>query len=127
MPFVQISLPDTFSDATRRHISLSIHESLVTVFNIPRDDYFQVIHPTRPADLFFPDSYLGVQHTDNLVYVQIIAREGRSPELKKELYKAIAEKIVAATDLSINDIIIVLLENASADWSFGQGVAQMIS
>ena len=113
------------NEKARKDISLSIHESLVAVYHIPQDDYFQVVHATRPADLLYPDSYLGVPHNNNLVYIQIIARAGRTREMKKELYKTIAEKIAARTSVSVNDVIIVLLENTENDWSFGQGIAQM--
>lgn len=58
--------------------------------------------------------------------IQIIARAGRTPEMKKELYKAIAAKIADRTSVSIDDVVIVLVENTTENWSFGQGIAQYI-
>ncbi|MES1159684.1 MAG: tautomerase family protein [Bacteroidota bacterium] len=125
MPFVQINLSQNLTDQVKRDISLSIHESLVNVFKIPQDDYFQVIHEIRPADLLFPESYMDIPHTNNLVYIQIIAKAGRTTDMKKELYRSIAEKIAQRTPISINDVIIVLVENLAENWSFGQGLAQL--
>lgn len=126
MPFVQINLAQHFSDEVKKNISLSVHESLVENFNIPQDDLFQVIRGVGPADLVFPESYMGIPHSGDLVYVHITARAGRTPEMKKALYKAIATRIAARTSVSIDDVIIVLSENTVENWSFGQGIAQYI-
>jgi quercetin dioxygenase-like cupin family protein len=126
MPFVQIYLPQALDDSSRKDISLSIHESLVAIFGIPENDYFQVIHEIRPADLLYPSAYLGVSHGSQVVYIQIIARQGRTVVMKEELYRSIAEKIASRTVIRKDDVIIVLVENTSENWSFGQGVAQMV-
>jgi phenylpyruvate tautomerase PptA (4-oxalocrotonate tautomerase family) len=124
MPFVQINLAQSLSEQVKNDISKSIHESLISHFNIPADDYFQVIHELPERGLLFPASYMNIPHTGNLVYIQIIARTGRTVEMKKALYRSIAEKIAARTPISTNDVFIVLVENNSPDWSFGQGIAQ---
>ncbi|KAA2239345.1 tautomerase family protein [Chitinophaga agrisoli] len=127
MPFVKINLPQSTLPEERKAISHAVHESLMTHFTIPADDYFQVVHELGGNDLLFPASYMGVPHTPKLVYIEITARAGRSVEAKKALYHDIAKKIAATTDLSINDVIIILTENVSENWSFGQGIAQMVS
>ncbi|HVU58849.1 MAG TPA: tautomerase family protein [Puia sp.] len=126
MPFVQINLAQNLTDEVKKNISGSIHESLVEVFKIPQKDFFQVIHEVRPSDLLWPDSYLNIPHTGSIVYIQIIARAGRTPEMKKALYKAIATKIADRTPVGIDDVFIVLVENTVENWSFGQGIAQYI-
>lgn len=127
MPFVQINLAQNLSEAVKKNISQSIHESLIDHFNIPADDFFQVINELRATDLLFPDSYMNIPHTSNMVYIQIIARSGRTSEMKQALYKSIAEKIAARTPIHINDVFIVLVENDPLNWSFGQGIAQYAS
>lgn len=125
MPFVQITLSQPATEKVKKDISLAVHESLMQVYHIPADDFFQVIHEVAATNLLFPESYMNVPHTKQLVYIQIIAREGRTVDMKKQLYRSIAEKIAAGTPISINDVIIILVENTSPDWSFGQGIAQM--
>lgn len=126
MPFVQISLTKNHTEQVKKDISHSIHESLIDAFKIPVDDYFQVIHEIQPGNLLFAESYMGIPHSDNLVYIQIIARSGRTVEQKKELYQSIAKKIAERTPISIDDIIIILVGNDLPDWSFGRGVAQYV-
>jgi len=126
MPFVQISLGQQTTGEIKKKISSSIHESLIEVFKIPQDDLFQVIREVPAQDLIYPESYMGIPHTGNIVYIQIIARAGRTPEMKKALYKAIATRISDSTPISIDDVFIVLVENTTENWSFGQGIAQYI-
>jgi phenylpyruvate tautomerase PptA (4-oxalocrotonate tautomerase family) len=125
MPFVKINVAQNLADQVKKNISLAVHEGLMENFNIPLTDYFQVIHEIRTPDLFYPDSYMNIPHTGNIVYIEITARYGRTVEMKKSLYRAIADKIAASTPIQVDDVIIVLTEVAAENWSLGQGNAQM--
>ena len=125
MPFVRISLPKAFSQATKDTISIAVHNSLVQEFKIPKDDYFHVIEELGPQQIKFPETYLDIAHTSEIVYIQIIAGQGRTLEQKKGLYQEIAHRISSATTLTKNNVIIVLLENDGREnWSFGNGEIQ---
>ena len=126
MPFVQIYLGDHLTQKNKKDISLAIHQSLMDNFHIPADDYFQVINAVAAGDILYPGSYFGVPHSPNLLYIRITARSGRTVEMKQSLYKNIAERIAAATPVSADDVVIIFVENESADWSFGRGIAQMV-
>jgi len=126
MPFVQIYLGHHLSAENKKDISLSVHQSLQEHFNIPADDYFQVIHAMQPGDILYPGSYFDVPHTNNLLYIRITAKGGRTVAQKQALYKSIASRIEAATPVSADDVVIILLENDLAGWSFGRGIAQMV-
>lgn len=125
MPFVRISLPESLSDQTKQTISACVHTSLVEEFRVPPEDFFHVVEELKPSQLLHPKRYLGVDHTDNIVYVQITAAAGRSLEQKKRLYAAIAQSISTRTEILASDVIIVLVENnGHENWSFGNGVIQ---
>lgn len=125
MPFVRISLPKVFSQETKDEISKSVHNSLIQEFNIPQDDYFHIIEELELRQIKFPETYLDIAHTSDIVYIQIIAGQGRTLEQKKGLYKEIANRISNTTTVSKNNIIIVLLENdGRQNWSFGNGEIQ---
>jgi phenylpyruvate tautomerase PptA (4-oxalocrotonate tautomerase family) len=126
MPFVQISLGSQHSDETKTQISGSIHRALMEAFHIPADDYFQVFRSVPIQDLKFPHAYMGVDHTQDIIYVEIIARSGRTPDQKKKLYHLIATEIAANTPVRASDVIIVLVENTVENWSFGNGIAQYL-
>lgn len=125
MPFVRISLPKSFSQETKNNVSLSIHNALIQVFNIPENDYFHIVEELESQQIKFPETYLEVAHSSDIVYIQIIAGQGRTVEQKKGLYSLIAEKIAESTNIKKNNIIIVLLENeGKQNWSFGNGEIQ---
>lgn len=125
MPFVRISLPKKLSLETKNNISESIHQSLITEFNIPAADYFHVIEELEPHQIKYPENYLNISHSDEIIYVQITAGQGRTLEQKKKLYHQIATRIAASTQILINNVIIVLLENNGLEnWSFGNGEIQ---
>lgn len=125
MPFVRISLPKTLSLKTKNNISEAVHQSLIEEFNIPVDDYFHVIEELEFHQIKYPKSYLGISHSEEIVYVQITAGQGRILEQKRKLYQQIATKISTSTEITINNVIIVLLENNGLEnWSFGNGEIQ---
>jgi phenylpyruvate tautomerase PptA (4-oxalocrotonate tautomerase family) len=128
MPFVRISLLKTLPSDAKDKISKTVHQSLMTEFNVPPDDYFHVIEELDTAQLYYPKNYLGIAHTGNMVYVQITAGSGRSYDQKEKLYASIASKIAAETPVLINDVIIILVENGGKEnWSFGAGKIQNLS
>ncbi|KAF2331273.1 tautomerase family protein [Flavobacterium daemonense] len=125
MPFVRISLPKKLSLETKNNISESIHQSLIQEFNIPVADYFHVIEELEPHQIKYPESYLGISHSDEIIFVQIAAGQGRTLEQKNKLYHQIATRIASSTSILINNVIIVLLENNGLEnWSFGNGEIQ---
>ena len=122
MPFVRISLPKKLSLETKNNISESIHQSLIQEFNIPSADYFHVIEELETHQIKYPESYLGISHSNEIIYVQITAGQGRTLEQKKKLYHQIATRIASTTPILIHNVIIILLENnVLENWSFGNG------
>ena len=122
MPFVRISLRKDQQLETKNAISVAIHQSLISQFYIPEDDYFQVIEDLEHHQIRYPKNYLGIPHTDDILFIQITAGAGRTPEQKSRLYAEIAERISSTTTIKSDDIIIILVENnGSENWSFGQG------
>ena len=56
--------------------------------------------------------------------IQITWNEGRNPEQKKALYKAIADDLHSAVGLRREDVFISLVEVKKENLSFGNGIAQ---
>lgn len=126
MPFVRISLKKGKSKEFRELLSNSIHQALVSAFKIPEKDIFQVIAEHDEDNIIYPDSYLGIKHTSNIIYIVIILKAGRCIEMKKALYQHIVNNIADSTDHDKGDILITLTENSVENWSFGNGEAQLI-
>jgi hypothetical protein len=76
------------SEAERKGIADAVYEAMRSI-GVPADDRFQIIAEHDPSNFMFPRAYLGIEHTSDLVIVQITFNEGRTTAQKKMLYKAI--------------------------------------
>ena len=124
MPYVQISHNADKSDDYVSALSEGVHIALVDAFGIPVEDYFQVLSGHVPQKgIRHPKSFLGIDHGDEMVFVQITAAEGRSTEQKKALFKAIVDQLAKNPGVSPADVMINLVETKRENWSFGNGQA----
>ncbi len=125
MPLVRINLSKSASAETIRTVSEVIYDAMINVASVPANDKFQII--TRHADdeLVYPaEGYLGVTYTPGIVFIQVTWNAGRTIEVKKAFYKAVAEGISKKTEVRIQDVFISLIDVAREDWSFGNGEMQ---
>lgn len=60
-------------------------------------------------------------------FPSITCGQGRTIEQKKKLHQSIAEGLHTDLDLSTNNIFITVNETTLENWSFGQGIAQMVN
>lgn len=124
MPLVRINLPKSTTSADAAAISTVVHNALVTTFNVPEPDRFQAIYRNSEEELICSPEFLGIKHSNNVVFVQISCSPGRSLEMKKALYAKIAFDVAHSSSFKAEDVIINLLETNRENWSFGLGVAQ---
>ncbi|WP_458377626.1 tautomerase family protein [Pseudomonas fluorescens] len=102
------------------------HQAMVEAFEVPDSDRYQCVTQHRPGELVLHDTGLGYTRTTNVVLLTVISRP-RSEVQKTVFYRLLAEKLQAACGLSPDDLIVSLVENADADWSFGRGKAQFMT
>ena len=124
MPMVRISLAQGKSAQYRRKVAAAIHQALVETINVPESDRFQLVNEHAPADFIYAPSYLDIEHTPDLVMIQIAISEGRTIDMKRALYRCIAGNLARAVQLRPQDVFINLIEVKKENWSFGNGVAQ---
>jgi len=121
MPLVRITLARDTSAEHRRAIADGVHQALVETAGVPPDDRFQSVHEVPASDLHWSASYLGLERTGAIVFVQIFLNAGRTVAVKKALYGRIAERL-AATGLRKEDVLVNLVEVPRENWSFGGGL-----
>jgi phenylpyruvate tautomerase PptA (4-oxalocrotonate tautomerase family) len=128
MPFVRINLSRDTSPEVARAISDVVYDSMTTIANVPQHDKFQVITRHAPDELIYPaEGYLGVQYSPNIVFIQVTWNAGRSVEVKKAFYRAVADGIHAKAGMRKEDVWINLVDVNREDWSFGNGEMQYAS
>ena len=124
MPFVRISLPSDLSDSQMQHVSEATHRALVSTFNVPPADRFQVLTRYPAAELVCSAEYLGIAHSTAVAFIQITCNAGRTVEMKKALFATLAATIAEGGAIRAADVIVNLVEVAKENWSFGDGIAQ---
>jgi len=124
MPIVRIDVDEERSDEQRQAISAAVHRAFVSSIGIPEGDRFHVVTRHPRTELIADPRFLGVDR-ENVVFIQITLVRGRSDELKQELYRAIRDHLVEV-GVRAEDIAIVLTENGPADYSWGNGEAQVL-
>lgn len=125
MPLVRINLSKSASAETVRTVSDVVYDAMINVANVPANDKFQIINRHADDELVYPaDGYLGVTYTPGIVFIQVTWNAGRTIEVKKAFYKAVAEGISTKAGIRIQDVFISLIDVAREDWSFGNGEMQ---
>lgn len=124
MPFVRIDLGKQYADGVAQQVGNIVYQAMTAHINVPADDKFQVITKHDADELIIPKSYLGIEYSPDIIFIQITLNEGRSTELKKKFYKVICDGLVKTLQIRPEDIVINLVEVNKENWSFGHGEMQ---
>jgi phenylpyruvate tautomerase PptA (4-oxalocrotonate tautomerase family) len=125
MPLARIDVAAETSPETVAAIGDVVYDAMVNAANVPEHDRFQIVNRHAKDELIYPAAgYLGVTYTPKIVFIQITWNAGRSIDVKKAFYKAVADGIHAKTGLRKEDVWISLIDVKREDWSFGNGEMQ---
>jgi phenylpyruvate tautomerase PptA (4-oxalocrotonate tautomerase family) len=125
MPLVRIDVIEGRTPEKLRALADCVHQALVEAFAAPERDRYQVIQEHRPEHLILLDTGLGIERSEQVVLVQI-TEQGRNEAQKAALYARLAE-LLGQQGIARTDVIVSVVENTRADWSFGLGRAQLLT
>lgn len=147
MPLVQIHVLRSAGrdPAALRLLADTVQDVLLSHFNAPPRDRYQIITQHDPGELICEDTGLpDLPRSDKLVMIQIF-QQGRTKELKEKTYSKLMEmlgkncglgesmlkfEVVCAANTrntGPGDLIVTMMENTPEDWSFGAGRAQFLT
>ena len=124
MPLVRIDLPTGSPPTYGSDIGDIVYDAMIATLNVPIDDRFMVISEHERTNLVIDRSYLGIERTDAAIIIQITLNEGRTLEVKRAFYAAVADGLHERVGLRREDVVIGLVEVNKENWSFGNGEAQ---
>ena len=128
MPVAKIHVLEGRYDERRlTNVSKAVQEALISILKIPPDDFYQIIHVLPRNRFLHTPSFLGLKYSDDLILLELTFITGRPKETRLALLKELNERIVAASGISPDDLLITLYEIAGENVSFGQGLAQRAS
>lgn len=124
MPLVRISLLAGKPESYLQKIGHVVHRAMVETINVPAQDRFQLITEHPKSQFIYDPSYLNIRRSDDLMMIQITLNLGRTTDMKKALYRRIAELLEQELKVRKEDVLINLVEVPKENWSFGNGEAQ---
>ena len=126
MPLVRIDVQHGRTPAALRALADIVQEVMLEFFAAPPRDRYQVITEHPVGHIITEDTGLGLTRTDGVVVIQIF-QQGRTTEHKQAAYAQLADRLAAADLVRPEDLIVSVVENDRADWSFGLGRAQFLT
>jgi 4-oxalocrotonate tautomerase len=124
MPMVRISVLQGTAPEYRRALSDGVQRAMVEAMQVPADDHFHVVTEHPPGGIVFSPSYLGISHSDRIVFVQVTLSTGRKPPQKRAFFRRLKEILAESPGVPPQDLIVNLVEVSWENWSFGNGAAQ---
>src|SRR5437773_12343171 len=125
MPVAKIhGLEGRYNEARLGRVSNPVQQGLLRALGVPPDDFFQIIHVLPPTQFLHTRSCLGLNYSDDLILLEITFISGRPKEKRLGLLTALNDGVVAAAQISPDDLMITLYETPGENISFGRGLAQ---
>lgn len=126
MPCITISLLRGKPQPYLQALADNVHAALVECFEVPADDRFQRIEQFEAHELIFDRHYLAGPRSEDYVLINITAGRPRTSATKQAFYARLAERLQLQPGIRPQDVMVVITTNQAEDWSFGNGVAQVI-
>jgi len=125
-------MPLVYSDIVRgrsrdeiRALLDSAQGAMLEAFETPERDRYQLVTEHSPDEMIIQDNGLGIERSENMVVIHLISRRGRKTSAQKEkLYELLVRNLKRDCGLDPADLVVVITENESEDWSLGYGKAQ---
>jgi phenylpyruvate tautomerase PptA (4-oxalocrotonate tautomerase family) len=125
MPLVYYDIVRGRSRDQIRALLDSTQAAIVEAFETPERDRYQLVTEHPPDEMIIQDHGLGIERSENIVVIHLINRRGKKTRAQKErLYVLLARNLKRDCGLDPADLVIVISENESEDWSVGYGKAQ---
>ena len=122
MPLTRITVREGMSDARLQQLSALYHQTLVEVFEVPPEDKFQILEILPAKALVYHPHYQTGRRDGDFILFQILAGKPRSTEAKERLYGRLAERLHADLGIHPDNLMVVIQQNGSEEWSFGRGL-----
>ena len=126
MPLVQFDIIEGRSKEEIKKILDITHKSIVSSFEVPISDKYQVVNIRKPEEMIIEDTGLGFKRDSSFVLISVLSSK-RSKDKKIKFYKSVVTNLNAEMGISKENIMINITENLPEDWSFGMGEVQFIN
>jgi phenylpyruvate tautomerase PptA (4-oxalocrotonate tautomerase family) len=125
MPFLRVDAYEGRSKEQVQALLEAIHRAVLSAFGVPLRDRYQVYQEHSESNFVVQDTGLNINRTRKVVFIGITSRQ-RTEQQKTNLYIELVEELKVC-GIEQNDIVVSIVTNSDADWSFGNGRAQFLT
>jgi phenylpyruvate tautomerase PptA (4-oxalocrotonate tautomerase family) len=125
MPFIRIDALDGRNPSQISQLLDAVHRAVVSAFQVPERDRYQLYHAHPATHLVIQDTGLGIKRSEQAIVVSVLSRP-RPEEQKCAFYARLVDEL-ATCGMQSSDIVVSITSNSDADWSFGYGRAQFLT
>jgi len=126
MPLVRVETAASRSQEEIKALLDAAHRAVLSAFKVPERDRYQIYQEHPEAHVVVLDTGLGIERTKNVVVVTVISRP-RSQEMKQAFYRDLCRELKDGCGIKPSDVVVSIVTNSDADWSFGNGAAQFLT
>jgi len=125
MPFLRVDAYEGRSKEQVKELLDGIHRAILSAFGVPLRDRYQVYQEHSESNFIIQDTGLNIDRTRKVVFIFITSRR-RTEQQKTNLYTKLVDELKTC-GIEQNDIVVSIVTNSDADWSFGNGRAQFLT
>ena len=125
MPLTTINITEGMTEDAIDQLQSTIHSCFVKAWGIPIDGGFYIINERPKSRMRISRTMWGIHRSDQPPLLLQITSSPRSKELKLELFLLLAEEL-EKQGIHKEDLFISISPTQHEDWSFGNGVAQLL-
>ncbi|MGE1114941.1 tautomerase family protein [Priestia megaterium] len=126
MPLLRFDVIEGRDEKELKTLLDAAHGAMLEAFGVPERDRYQIVHQHPAHEMIIEDTGLGFERSKDLVIISVTSKQ-RTEEQKQALYRLIVKELGESCGIQPNDIMISIVENSNADWSFGMGEAQFLT
>jgi phenylpyruvate tautomerase PptA (4-oxalocrotonate tautomerase family) len=126
MPLLRFDVIEGRDEKSLRKLLDATHQAMVEAFDVPERDRYQIVHQHSPHEMIIEDTGLGFERSKNLVVISVTSKQ-RTDEQKQKFYRLLVKELGESCGIEPNDIMVSIVTNGDADWSFGMGEAQFLT
>ena len=126
MPLLKFDLIEGRDEQEITALLDAAHRAVLAAFKVPQRDRYQIVTEHKPYHFMIQDTGLNIERTRSLVVLTVVTSP-RSTESKQAFYEELTRELEESCGIAPSDVIVSIVGNTTADWSFGNGVAQYVT
>lgn len=125
MPLITINITEGMPEEAIDQLQETIHSCFVSAWGIPENGGFYIINERPKSRMRISRKMWGIKRSEDPPLLLQITSSPRSKALKVELFRMLADAL-EKQGIHKEDLFISISPTQREDWSFGNGVAQLL-